>query len=236
MRRIALVITFAGLAGPAAAQQQLAAPRVEVGVQLMFAGTTGEFKDHVKDGGGFNFDVVLPLPNARAFALRADGGAIIYGSDTERVCFGGGVGCRIELDLTTTNSIAFVNAGPQLMLPSGRIRPYVNAAVGFSYFNTTSSVDGSNNTNEDFASTTHQSDITFAWAAGGGVLIALTRGRTPVALDISGRYNANGEAEYVTPGGIQDNPDGSITINRTRSEANLYTVQVGVSVGIRPNR
>jgi opacity protein-like surface antigen len=235
MKTTAVLFALFAAAAPLAAQQQWPAPVAEVGVQLVFAGATGEFKNHVKDGGGFDFNGVWQLPGARVIGLRADGGAIIYGSDTDRVCFGGDVGCRIELDLTTTNSIAYLNAGPQLMLPSGRIRPYVNAGIGFSYFNTTSSVDGSND-NEDFASTTHQGDVTFAWAAGGGVLIALTRGKTPVALDISGRYNANGEAEYVTPGGIQDNPDGSITINRTRSEANLYTVQVGVSIGIRPNR
>lgn len=150
------------------------------------------------------------------------------------MCFSSTVGCRVELDLTTTNSIAHVNVGPQLMVPHGVVRPYVNAAIGLAYFGTTSQVEGSGNQNEPFASTTNFDDITLAWDAGGGVLVRLSGGPAPVLLDVGVRYHGNGEVEYLKKGDISDNPDGSISYNPTRSEANLLTFQIGVSVGIRP--
>jgi opacity protein-like surface antigen len=223
------------LASPLRAQQTpatLTPPVVFVGGHGQYARTVGEFRDYVKHGGGLGAHLVWPVQPGSAFALRADGGFLIYGSETRRVCFGGGVGCRIELDLTTTNTIAHGHIGPQLMLQSGPVRPYANAGVGFAYFATTSQIEGTSS-NQNIASTTNFDDITFAWSTGGGLLVPLSSGRTPVMLDLGMRYHGNGEVEYLKEGDITDNPDGSITLNPTRSEANLLTFQLGVTVGIR---
>lgn len=220
-------------AGPLSAQEaeEERAASLLVGVQGMYARPVGEFRDYVRHGFGLDVAIAWPVARRSPFALRADGGFIVYGSETRRVCFSSTVGCRILLDLTTTNSIAFLNVGPQLMVPTGTVRPYVNAAIGGSYFGTTSSVEGSSN-DEDFASTTNFDDITFAWNAGGGLLIRIAgTPLRPVMLDVGVRYNANGEVEYLKEGDIVDNPDGSITITPTRSEANLLTFQIGVTVG-----
>jgi hypothetical protein len=228
-----LLAAAALTAAPVHAQEPEAEgpPRVYVGVQGMYARPVGEFHDYVKHGGGLNINVVFPVMRESPLALRADGGFIVYGSETRRVCFSSTVGCRILLDLTTTNSIAYINIGPQLMLPAGPVRPYVNAAIGGTYFGTTSSIEGSND-DEDFASTTNFDDLTFAWNAGGGLLIRLGGApASPVLLDLAVRYHGNGEAEYLKEGDITDNPDGSITITPTRSEANLLSFQIGVSIG-----
>lgn len=228
-----VLLTVIGAAAPAAAQDAFPTdvPRVYIGIQGVYARPVGQFGDYVKHGGGLNLSGTFPVTRGNVFALRADGGFIVYGSETRRVCFSATVGCRIELDLTTTNSIAYLNVGPQLMVPTGAVRPYINAAIGGSYFGTTSSVDGVDGNDDDFASTTNFDDITFAWNAGGGVLIRLSSGRTPVLLDLGVRYHGNGEVEYLKEGDIVDNPDGSITITPTRSEANLVTFQLGVSIG-----
>jgi hypothetical protein len=215
-----------------AGDEVLPSPVVYGGVQLVYARPVGEFREHVKHGGGLNMNAVWTPRRDGPLALRADGGFIVYGSETKRVCFSSTVGCRVQLDLTTTNSIAYLNAGPQLMLPAGPVRPYVNAAVGFSYFATTSQVEGTQD-NQPFASTTNFDDVTLSWLGGGGVLIPLSSGRTPVLLDIGARYNGNGRVEFLKRGDIQDNPDGSISYTPTRSDANLVTLQMGVSVGIR---
>ena len=228
---------FAALAllAPAPASAQVIEPRypapaIYFGIQPLYALTVGEFNDYVSHGGGLNLLAVYPVSAAGPFALRADGGFIVYGSETFPVCFSSTVGCRVRLDLTTTNSIAFLNAGPQLMVPAGRIRAYVNGAAGFAYFGTTSSVSGTN-TDQNFASTNNFDDITFALSGGGGVQVAVGRGRTPILLDVGVRYHGNGNVEYLREGDITDNADGSITLTPTRSEANLVTFQVGVTVG-----
>lgn len=211
----------------------VAVPRFHIGVQGVYARPVGEFSDYVKHGGGLNASIAWPVMRGSAFALRADGGFIVYGSETRRVCFSSTVGCRILLDLTTTNSIAYINFGPQLMLPDGPVRPYVNAAIGGSYFGTSSSVDGVDGSDNSFASTTNFDDVTLAWTGGSGLLISLSRGSTPVLLDLGVRYHGNGEVEYLKRGDIQDNTDGSITMTPTRSETNLLTFQIGVSIGAR---
>lgn len=238
---------FAGAmaaAAPAGAQQpdffqdegELRPVALLPGVQVMYARPVGEFHEYVKHGGGLNLNLVWPITAENPLALRVDGGFVVYGSETRRVCFSGTVGCRVQLDLTTTNSIAYLNAGPQLMLPTGAVRPYVNGAIGFSYFGTSSQVEGTSSGSDPIASTTNFDDITLSFAGGGGILVRLASGRVPVHLDLGARYFANGEVEYLKKGDIQDNPDGSITITPTRSEANLVTFQLGVTLGARAGR
>ncbi len=60
----------------------------------------------------------------------------------------------------------------------------------------------------------------------------VSRGRTPVALDLGARYHRNGVMEYLTEGDIEDNPDGSITLYPNRSEANYIAYRLGISIGI----
>ncbi|HEX6307202.1 MAG TPA: hypothetical protein VFZ69_03380 [Longimicrobiales bacterium] len=220
---------------PAAAQEaiEVPVPRFYVGIQGAYARPVGEFGDYVKHGGGLDLHLAWPIAAGGPLALRAGGGFVVYGSETREVCFSTTVGCRILLDLTTTNNIAYGNIGPQLMVPTGSVRPYVNGSIGFSYFATTSSLDGVDGNDDDFASTTNFDDVTFAWGTGGGLLIELSRGRTPVLLDLGVRYHGNGEAEYLRRGDILDHPDGSITITPTRSEANLLSLQLGVTIGVR---
>lgn len=234
----AAVIVAAAGADPAGAQRvesqadTLGSPVVFGGVQAVYGRPVGEFREYVRHGAGLNATLFWTPRRDGPLAVRADGGFLVYGSERKRVCFSGTVGCRVELDLTTTNSIAYLNAGPQLMVPTGAVRPYVNGAIGFSYFATTSQVEGTRS-DEPFASTTNFSDLAFTWLGGGGMLIRLAGGRTPVFLDLGARYNANGQVEYLKRGDIQDNPDGTITFTPTRSEANLVTIHLGVSVGIR---
>lgn len=238
LRSAVLGLVAAALAaGPASAQDpvepELRPVRALGGLHLVGAVPTGEFADHIDGGFGIGFDIAVPIPTESWFALRADVGWVVYGSETKEVCFGGGVGCRVRLDLNTTNSILYVNAGPQLMVPRGPVRPYVNASGGLAYFATTSSVKGDND-GEAFASDTNQDDVTLAWSAGGGVMIPLSHGRTPVALNLGAQYHGNGNVEYVKEGDIIDEPDGSITINPTRSDANFVSIRLGVTIGFRP--
>jgi hypothetical protein len=225
-----------GLASPLSAQ---GAPderllRARGGGGFTIAVPAGEFDDYVGTGWGLAGHFTLGLAGGGALGLRAEGGYVNYGRETKRVCLSQTVGCRIQVDLTTSNDIMYFNLGPELAVPSGPVRPYVNLSGGFSYFATVSSVEGSGNPDmEDFARTTNFDDFTWAWQAGAGLHIALPWGSMPLFLDLGARYHTNGEAEYLREGGIIDHPDGSITLNPIRSEANLVTIQIGVTAGVR---
>lgn len=224
------------MAAPSAAQDPDGRPvRARAGASFSIAAPAGEFGDYVGTGWGIAGHFTLGLGGEGVLGLRAEGGYLNYGKETRRVCLSETVGCRIEVDLTTSNDILYLNLGPEFSLPWGPIQPYANLSAGFSYFATVSSVRGSSGSgdDEDFARTTNFDDFTFAWQAGTGVRIALPWGDAPLFLDLGARYHTNGEAEYLREGGIIDNPDGTITLNPIRSEANLVAIQIGVTVGVR---
>jgi hypothetical protein len=119
------------------------------------------------------------------------------------------------------------------MVPSGKLRPYITGAVGFSVFATTSSVSGLDDASEHLFDTTNQNFGTFAWSGAAGLYIPLRHGSRPISLDLGARYHGNGEAEYLRERtGITDNQNGTYTINPTRSQANMVVYHLGVTFGL----
>lgn len=208
-----------------------AEPRLFVGGGFWFARPRGEFSLYVDSGFGLDLNGRIALDDAGAVSLRGDLGFIQYGRETREVCFSATVGCRILLDLTTSNDIFMGGIGPELAIPGRALRPYLYGTVGFTYFSTRSSIEGTSS-DEDIAETENFGDGTFAWVGGGGLDIRLARGRHPVDLDLGVEYHSNGRAEYLREGDIIDNPDGSITLLPTRSETNFTTFRIGIRVGI----
>lgn len=229
---LALGWVAAGVTPHAAEAQRRPAGYVNIGI--IGADPVGELAEYFDAGGGLQFEGLIPVEGSNRFRFRADLGFIIYGHERQRVCFSAPVGCRIQMDLNTTNSIFFGGIGPELVLADGGFQPYVNAMVGFSYFATTSALEGTWD-NRDFATTNNFDDIVLARRLGGGVRWRVSRGRHPVALDFGLERHQNGVADFLTKGDIEDHPDGSVTIYPNRAEANLVTMRFGVSVGV-PHR
>jgi hypothetical protein len=213
---------------PAAAQP---APRWFVGGSLNYASPQGDFGEQVDQGFGLAAHGMYKVDQAGWLGLRLDGGFIQYGSESYRVPLSGTIGGRIMVDVNTSNQIAHLGVGPQLGVPTGAFRPYVGGTVGLSYFATTSSVKG-DDSSETFASDTNYDDLTLAFGGLGGVYIPLSRGATPVSLDLGARYHRNGEVSYLKEGSITDNVDGTVSFSPIHSEADILTFHIGVSIGI----
>lgn len=207
-------------------------PRSYLGGELTIASPQGEFANYIDGGWGGGLHYLLRLDRDGWVALRADASLLNYGHERQRVLLSPTVGGRITLDLTTDNNIAFFGVGPQIGVPTGALRPYVNGFAGVSYIYTESSVSGSSSA-ERFASSTNFDDASFAYGGGAGLYIPLSHRRNPVSLDLGVTYRHNGSAEYLREGDITDNPDGSITLHPVLSETNLLAFRVGVTVGLR---
>lgn len=218
--------------GPATAAGE---PRFMGGVSLTVGQPRGTFDRYVDTGFGVGAHGLYRVDRAGIVALRLDGGFLNYGHETTRVPLSSTVGGRILVDLTTTNNIAWLGVGPQLMAPRGAVRPYVNGTAGVSYFGTTSSVQGSDDTNAPFARTTNYDDTQFSWGGGAGVLVPVRRSaRTLVSLDLGARYHDNGRnVRYLREGGVRDLPNGGLQLDVVQSRADLITYHVGVSIGAR---
>ena len=230
VRPVAFVAGLMLASAPLGAQSSLAIP-----FGIHFGVPQGEFAENVNAaigvGGGVLWKVGGP------FALRADMGVMIYGSETRRVPLGGGALGLITVDVTTTNTILGGSIGGQLGVPSRTIMPYVGGAIGFSAFTTSSSVEGSNSANEPFASSTNSSDGTFAKTAIAGLYIPVGKtGRTH--LDLGVRHTWNGErVRYLTEGDITEDINGNVLITPRESRADILTIVIGLTIapqGPRP--
>jgi hypothetical protein len=236
VRFIALqLVAIAALAGGVRAQAPLEpAPQWYLGIGGIVSEPQGEFAQSVGTAGGVAINVRYSPSGAAGFGLRADFGFVRYGSNTQPACFSVTVGCRVQLDVVTANDILLANLGPEWVLPGrGPVRPYLSGSVGLAHFYTHSYVKGvDEHDDEGFGDTTNHKDSSLAWRTGGGILVTLVRGSTPVALDLAAYYHRNGVAEYLTEVDIEDLPGGSIDMFPRRGETNFVSFRLGVSIGL----
>lgn len=214
--------------------QQYTAPRGFLGLHFVAANPVGELGDFFDQGFGGQLGGSWAMTDDGAVRLRGDLGFLVYGHEKMRYCYSVPFGCRVEAELTTTNNIFYFGVGPEFVLTSGPLAPYVYGTTGLSYFATISRLGGDGG--PDWAETTNYDDTVMSWKVGGGVRLRVSSGRRPVSLDFGVERHQNGIANFLTEGDIVDNPDGTITIFPNRSEANLMTFRFGVSIGLGARR
>lgn len=234
-----LSVVLATALGASAARAQVfhmtppekAPSRAFLGIGVELGQPEGEFDDFVGTSWGVGGSFLYALDRRGIVGIRVDANYLNYGNEHQRVPLSATIGGRILVDVTTSNNIFLAGIGPQLMVPSGPVRPYVTGAIGFAYFFTKSSVEGSAD-NDDFASTTNFHDATFAWSGAGGLYIPVGHGNHSIALDLGARYQANGNVRYLRKGSITDNPDGTISFTPINSQANVIIYHLGVVFGL----
>lgn len=194
-----------------------------------------DFSLNVGNGFGAGGALLYRLDRPGILHLRFDASFLEYGREKKRVPFSSTVGARVLVDEVTTNSIIGLSFGPELALPSGPVRPYVNAAFSGLFFRTTSSVNGGLSNGEAIASTTNYSDATHAWIFGSGVRIPVAGTRSRVSLDFGVRYHRGALASYLREGSIQDNPNGTISFTPLSSRTPYLVYLIGVHYRIPHN-
>lgn len=195
---------------------------------LSFALLNTQPLGELSTGPGYGIAVAgaYALDDRRIFRLRGELRASVYDHENREICLSAATGCRIMLDMTTDYSIVYLGVGPQVAVPVGPLRLAVDGSLGYSAFAATSALSGVDDHDERFAETTNYEDETFAWSAGGEVGVPVGA-RWAIALGT--RYQHNGVVSYLTEGGITDNPDGSLSFDPYRTEANLLAITLGVT-------
>ena len=199
----------------------------------------GEFGTNIDRGWGADGGVLYHLDRQGFLSMRFDFSGVEYGHEKKREPISETVGGRILVDVTTTNSILTLGFGPELAWPRGWVRPYINTGISELFFRTTTSVKGTDST-ENLASTTNEKDAVAAWVLGGGVRFPLVRDNPnkAISLDLGVRYHHGGVATYLREGSIQDLPGGSILISplRSRTPALIYIVGLQFRIPHDPSR
>ena len=223
---------LAPLAASAQAQSsnQLAL-RSSLSISAIQTRPQGALGHNIDFGYGVNGAYQFRIDKSGFVSLRADVGVVGYGSDSKRSALSESVGDRIQVNVRTTNYIMPMSVGPQLMWPTGALRPYVNAGVGAQAFFTESDVEGSTD-HSPFATTTNQSDVTSLWTAGGGIYVPVVAGTTNVQLDVGLQYLNGGRARYLAPGSIVDLPGGHVAISPMESATHLVVLRLGARIGL----
>jgi opacity protein-like surface antigen len=202
-------------------------PRLHFGGGIQVMQGVGAFADSVDVGIGAGINARYNIDRRGIFSLRGDFGFQIYGNEQKRIAFP--TAPRVTLEQNTNNQIYAYSIGPQLMWPTGRVRPYANGFIGGAYYTTTTSLKGSGS-GESFASSENFGDNNLSYGGGAGVLIPFRTNRTPVALDLGARYLHNGTARYLKPGSIQDDGD-TYSVRYIEGPANFVVYTIGLSIG-----
>jgi opacity protein-like surface antigen len=171
---------------------------------------TGSFGDAVDEGWGAAAHLVV-LPPARPFGLRLEVSALVYGSRSLGAPLPGGgyQGGALRVDTWFGNMLA----GPELRARRGAVRPYAYVLAGLGYFATTTepAAHGDGTTFDD---------ATFAWAAGGGIEVAVSR---DVSIDLGARWLSNGTVDYFVAGATGLSP--------RRGEPQVVAFTLGIAFG-----
>lgn len=234
LRPSQVVLALSLLSSPLAAQGlrevgSAPAPKGLGAINLQIGVPQGEFKNFVGTGYGLSGNVTLFVDRGRRAGFRFWGSWIEYGRTTERVPLSPTLP-GLDVDLTTSNDIISFGVGPELHLAVGKFRPYLTGGIGVSDFATTTSVEGSNNSNP-FASSTNFNDWTFAWYGGGGMMYLISNGNTPVYLDGGVRFEGHGETRYLQEGSIKSDGSGGVIISPVQSQTDLLLIHLGVQLG-----
>jgi hypothetical protein len=222
-------------AAPLTAQEALPQPiSLHADAALPYAWPLGEFAEYLDRGFGLMVGAAVPLRPTSPLSLGIDTSAINYGRETREVRLSSTVGCRVRVDLTTTDYILYVGFVPQLAVPQGPVQPYVHLFAGSAFFGTYSSLSGRDH--HGSVQTLSQHDLAFAGCGGGGLRLDLPFGAAPVQLNLGARYHHPGRVEYLREGDTTDLPDGSVALDPQRSSADLLNIHAGAAVAIRPRR
>lgn len=221
MRRIGMaVLGLATLTTPLSAQRSALRDvsyggNGSLGIDFVLAQPLGAFRRTGDVAAGLGFHGVTA---GRTLGVRIDGSWLVY--DVTHQGYG----------VSTTSQIGTLMLGPQVTLGQGPMRFYGFLVGGGSLFwSNASYYDGCGCSSSDFL----DGDLTFSRAAGAGMLLAVSRGRTPVSVDVGVREVRHDRVSYVPADGLIDNGDGTFSATRVETPVFMRVWQVGVSIGIR---
>jgi len=184
------------------------------GAAFVVAEPLGEFSRNGDVAAGLS---IFGVTSGSALALRLEGAWMAY--DVSYQGYG----------VSTTSQIGTLGAGPQLTLGTGALRFYGFAMMGGSLFWSNASYNSCGCSASDWL----DGHTTWMRSAGGGVLLGLRAGHTPIAIDIGARGVRHDRVTYVPAGGLTQNSDGTFTARQVTTPVDMRVYQIGVSIGIR---
>lgn len=206
----------------------LQAQQLQAGIDFTTVVPRGSFEDNITNNGyGIGGHFLVGLGRSPFFA-GIDAGFVTYGSEKHREPLSPTIP-EVELEVQTTNNIALTHFLLRAQPRSGAVRPYADGLIGFKYLFTKTTIRDDFD-DEELASTTNMSDLTFSYGFGGGLQVRLADiGRSgQIMLDGKVRYLRGSEARYLREGSIR-RENGGVFFDVQSSRTDVITVQVGIT-------
>lgn len=203
--------------------------RGSIGIHLQLSEPTGDFGRNSGNGFGVGAYVLTRVDRHALLHWRVDASLLTYGNSLRRIPLAG-TGGLVQLNLRTSNNIVSLVTGPQLLGPTGLFTPYATALGGFSVFWTSSSVEGTANQREPFATTTNSSDAEWAYGGAVGSYIRVTQGRTPVRIDLGARLLRHDDVRYLNDDRVREAYNNDRPPVPLRGRADFITYYLGANV------
>ncbi|MBL0940244.1 MAG: hypothetical protein IBJ03_15220 [Gemmatimonadaceae bacterium] len=203
--------------------------RGSVGIHLQVAEPKGDFGKNTNTGFGAGGYLLVGLDDNKIINWRLDASILSYANTSRQIPLAG-TGGLIRLNLRTSSNIVSVVTGPQLLGPTGTFTPYATALGGFSVFWTESSVEGSQNVNTPFASTTNESDAVWAYGGAAGAYLRVYNGKNPVRLDFGVRVLRHDDVRYLNDQRVREAFENDRPAIPVRGRADFITYYAGVNI------
>ncbi|MGB8951184.1 MAG: hypothetical protein WCC06_00760 [Candidatus Aminicenantales bacterium] len=213
--------------------------RFQIGGWFVLGFPQGEFKKNVDQTGlGGNLFFAYRIPHSW-FSIGTAFNYVVYGKESREEVLSPNIP-ELVVDVITTNSILTGHVLFRFQPQKGRLRPYLDALVGFHYLSTDTSIRGKDgwDDSDDEISSNNYNDIAFSSGAGGGIMFCVYQkkkkggGRDSVSiyLDTGIHYLRGGRAEYMKKGSIRHD-DTDVFYDVLTSRTDLLTAHIGVTVG-----
>lgn len=205
------------------------------GINFSLAFPRGEFAQQVdKAGIGLSGELLFLSPRPGfPFGLGVNIGYYVYGSESRKEPWNLTIP-DVYVDVNRTNNLLNFHMVLELGLPTGNVRPYLQALVGGTYLYTQTTVSGEYN-QQDIASTTNYYDWAWSYGAGGGLSILLSGDPTTmigaVYLDLKARYLYGSEATYLKEGGVEI-IGSRVYYHPSKSKTDILTAHLGVRIAL----
>ena len=209
--------------------------RIHGGIGVIIGVPVGDFQDNILIAGGISGHFGFRLGES-PLSLGVEASYLNYGNEDRMLPVGGLPDLTVGVD--TSNDVFLFHGRTRAQKRAGRVRPYVDGLVGFSYLTTTTSVDakescssldGSYSCSDDGDSVTNLDDLVFSAGVGGGVMIGLGKSGS-VKLDLSLRYLYGAQATYLTEGGIRWADTGPPILDPHRSRTDMLLIVIGITL------
>jgi hypothetical protein len=241
LKRFPILIVWSALLMLSVLPPAFSQTNFQAGLHLAAGLLQGDFKQNTgNDGFGLTAEF-LYAPSQSIVGVGADVGFLIYGSESQRQPLLTNIP-DVKVKVTTNNSILLSHLFLRVQNKEGKLRPYVEGALGLNYLFTQTEINSTGDWDDDddtIASTTNFDDTAFSYGMGGGLMWRVfersghsSQGHEKpltVLLDLRGRYMIGGEAEYLKRGSIR-RENGNVYYDAKQSATDMVTIHLGTTI------